>query len=390
MRHKTVNTKTRLLSAVAAVLALMIAGSQVSSSAADADAAQGVSIPSVSSPASSSPESASTPTTSSPAPASAPAETASTSTNSATAAGASKSARSTGKRKYRDVAPCLSWIDYSKPPRAVILCVHGLGLHNGTYADFAKRMSQYGFAMYAIDMRGFGSFMEAQGRQRVDFVGCLDDIHATLKVLHKVHPGLPVFILGESMGGAIALRATAMYPELIDGLVSSVPSGDRFKQGKTDLRVALHFLEGANKPFDIGTSVVNQATVNPELREDWSKDPLARMNLSAKELMQFQHFMNQNHEMAKLITAKPVLFVQGCRDHLVRPAGTVELFNQLSTPDRKLELIPTAEHLIFEENQFGDIGIDTVRTWLDQHIPATAQTPKGDPLLSGQPETNEK
>jgi alpha-beta hydrolase superfamily lysophospholipase len=269
--------------------------------------------------------------------------------------------------------PCLSWIDYSRDPKAVILCVHGLGLHNGTYSDFGKRMCQYGYAVYAVDMRGFGSFMESQGKQRVDFDGCLQDIHSTLKVLHRLHPGLPVFILGESMGGAIALRATAEYPDLIDGLVSSVPSGDRFKQGKTELKVALHLLDGANKPFDVGEGVVEQATQKPELRAAWSNDPLARMDLTPNELIQFQHFMNQNHEMAKLITTRPVLVVQGCKDRLVRPEGTVELYNELGTPDRQLELIANGEHLIFEENQFTDEGIATLCKWLDSHTPAKAQ-----------------
>jgi alpha-beta hydrolase superfamily lysophospholipase len=271
-------------------------------------------------------------------------------------------------KSYRDIAPCLSWVDYDKKPKAVILCVHGLGLHNGTYADFGKRMSQLGYAVYAIDMHGFGSFMEANGRQRVDFDSDLQDIRATLKVLHRAHPGLPVFILGESMGGAIALRACAIYPDLCDGLISSVPAGDRFKQGKTELKVAFHYLEGRNKPFNVGKGVIEQATQKPELRDAWGNDPLARMSVSPKELMQFQHFMNQNHEMAKLITTKPVLMVQGCQDKLVRPEGTVELFNELSTPDRKLELISNAEHLIFEENQFNDQAIETVTNWLDQHI----------------------
>ena len=209
-----------------------------------------------------------------------------------------------------------------------------------------QRMAKLGYATYAIDVRGFGSFMEAKGREQVDFDGCLADVQSTLKVLHRAYPGMPIFLLGESMGGAIALRATAIYPELVDGLISSVPAGDRFKQNQTRLSVALHLLEAPNKPYNVGKGVIKQATENEELREVWSKDPLNKLNLSPNELLQFQHFMNQNHKCAKLITDKPVLFVQGCKDRLVRPEGTVELFNELATPDRKLELISNGEHLI--------------------------------------------
>jgi alpha-beta hydrolase superfamily lysophospholipase len=86
----------------------------------------------------------------------------------------------------------------------------------------------------------------------------------------------------------------------------------------------------------------------------WGNDPLSRMKLSPNELIQFQSFMNQNHESAHQITDKPVLIVQGVLDKLVRPEGTVELFNELNTKDKKIVLIPDGEHLIFEENQFTD------------------------------------
>ena len=268
------------------------------------------------------------------------------------------------KPGQRGNAPCLRWIDSTMPPQAVILCIHGLGLHNGSYEEFGKRMSRLGYAVYAVDMRGFGSYKEAEGKKEVDFDGCLSDIKSTLKVLHRVHPNLPVFLLGESMGGAIALRATALYPDLVDGLVSSVPSGERFKQGRSSLSVAMHLLEGPNKSFDVGTGVINQATVKPELKEAWANDPLNRLNLSPVELITFQKFMNQNHDIAPLIKDKPVLFVQGCNDKLVKPEGTVELFNELGTKDRKIQLIENGEHLIFEENQFSDAAIESLDNWI--------------------------
>jgi acylglycerol lipase len=271
------------------------------------------------------------------------------------------------KQGVKGNAPCLRWGESDAPPQAVILCIHGLGLHNASYADFGKRMSKLGYVVYAVDMRGFGSFKDAEGKDHVDFDSCLNDIKSTLKVLHRAHSGLPVFLLGESMGGAIALHATALYPDLIDGLVSSVPAGQRFKQAKSSFNVALHLLE-PNKEFDVGTGVINQATLKPELREAWGNDPLNRMNLSPMELIAFQRFMNQNHEFAPLIKDKPVLFVQGCKDKLVKPEGTVELFNELGTKDRKIQLIENGEHLIFEENQFSDAAIEALDNWMATHL----------------------
>lgn len=273
------------------------------------------------------------------------------------------------KKPSRPTAPTLRWTQDPSTAKAVILCVHGLGLHNGSYADFGKRMAKLGFIVYAVDMRGFGSYKDVEGKEHVDFDGCLSDIKATLKVLHRAHSGLPVFLLGESMGGAIVMHATAAYPELVDGTISSVPAGTRFRQGTTTVKVALHAIEGGlNKEFDVGSGVIKQATEKPELREAWGNDPLNRLNLSPRELMLFQSFMDHNHDVAPLIKSTPVLMVQGCKDKLVKPEGTVQLFNELGTNDRRIQLVQNGEHLIFEENQASDAALDSLTNWLDLHI----------------------
>lgn len=278
--------------------------------------------------------------------------------------------KKSSKSKFLDTPPCLTWLDASAEgePKAVILAVHGLGLHNGTYKDFGERMAKLDYVVYAVDVRGFGSWKAAQGRTKVNFEDCLEDVHKTLKFIHKVHPGLPVFLLGESMGGAIALRVTALYPNLVDGLVSSVPSGDRFKQGETRLKVALKLLTSPNKQFDVGTGVINQATKKADLKELWGQDPLARMNLSANELVQFQSFMNENFHTVKRICNTPVLMVQGKEDKLVKPSGTMALFNNIACKDKQMLLIEHGEHLIFEEGQFDDQVIQDVDKWLKAHL----------------------
>lgn len=279
----------------------------------------------------------------------------------------------------RGTPPTMAWVDADVEPRAVLLCVHGLGLHNNSFEAFGKRMAKEGIAVYAVDVRGFGSFVNKEGNDKVDFEACLEkDIKRTLRVIHKAHQGLPVFLLGESMGGAIALRATEKYPDLVDGLISCVPSGDRFGQAKTDLKVALHLLGGSNKKFDIGSSVVKAAASgNEDLANDWLEQKLNRKELSPKELMQFQAFMNDNHESAKKITSKPVLVVQGWNDNLVKATGTLKLWEELGTPDKDFVPIWGAYHLIFEESQFNDPAVNAkadkvVLRWMDDHIKKSA------------------
>lgn len=284
----------------------------------------------------------------------------------ADAKGSEDSRRSSNQ--VRGDAPCLSWIQPLRQVKAVILCVHGLGLHSGSYESFGKVMSKKGYAVYAIDVRGFGSWMAAKGHQKVNFDACIDDVRSTVQSVRTANPDKPVFLLGESMGGAIALQSAAKFPELINGLISSVPAGERFQQGKTDLKVALHMLT-PNRAFDVGSGIVDQVTKNDELRDSLKGDPLGRLKLSSKELLQFQAFMNKNHDAAPTIKNVPVLIVQGAKDKLVKPKGTAELFDELATSDKKMMTVLSAEHLIFEEGQFTDDVIDQLDAWLTEHLP---------------------
>lgn len=269
--------------------------------------------------------------------------------------------------------PFTSWVDKTVPCEAVILCIHGLGLHKGTYEAFGKQMAKVGIPTYAMDMRGFGEWQDDL-KTGLDFEGSLADIKVVLESIKRNYPEKPIVILGESMGGAIALRATAMYPQLVSGLISSVPSGDRFGENNTKLKVGIHTIfHGLNKPMNIGDDVVGKATKKEDLRENWSTDKLGRMNLSPKELMQFNSFMDKNFIVAKEIKSVPVLFIQGANDRLVHPEGTWKLFDSLTTDRRQMVFSKKAEHLIFEESQFGPDDLSFVEKWINKNIaPLTA------------------
>ncbi|PZM78013.1 MAG: hypothetical protein DKT66_27460 [Candidatus Melainabacteria bacterium] len=271
----------------------------------------------------------------------------------------------------RQAAPCRSWVNPNEKPIAAILCIHGLGLQSNSYEYFGTEQSKKGIAVYAIDVRGFGSWMKAGGKGKVNFDDCLADIKQTCESIRAANPGIPVYVLGESMGGAIALRAASMYPDLIDGLISAVPAGERFNQGKTSMKVFLNLLSGFNVA-NVGQDIVNQATQNAKLKSQWQGDPLSKLNLSPQELIQFQDFMNMNHEAAKKVTDMPVLFVQGNGDQLVKPEGTWELFNDVAAKDKSFFAVP-GEHLIFEEAQTQDPGprdqnFRVISSWLTAKV----------------------
>lgn len=243
-------------------------------------------------------------------------------------------------------APCMSWVSKTGRTEAVFLCIHGLGLDATTYNTFAQSMTEKGITCYALDVRGFGSWARSAGHEQVDFDSCLEDVRVALNAVRAANKGVPVFLVGESMGGAIALRAASLYPELIDGVISSVPASERFQAGRTDLKVALSFLKGPNKPSSAGASIVDQATHNEALKTEWQCDPLSRFDLSPHELIQFQRFMNENHEAAKKVVS-PLLMLQGTQDKLVKPQGSYDLFSRIKCPNKIFISLPS-EHLILE------------------------------------------
>jgi len=264
-------------------------------------------------------------------------------------------------------APGRVWLDPSVREQGIVIAVHGLSLQHSSYDQFATQIAKYGFCTVAFDVRGFGTYRQALGAERIDFDGCLNDLELVVARIKADNPKTPIFILGESMGGAIALQFTARNPRLVDGLISSVPAGKRFKERRTVFKVAKHFLENKNLPFDIGTDVINQATHNPQVKEAWADDPNTRKTLSAEELVAFQSMCNRNLDAAKQITQTPVVIFQGVSDRLVKPEATYDLFRAVACKDKSLVMVGNTEHLIFEEGCFTPAVLKGVVAWMESH-----------------------
>lgn len=267
-----------------------------------------------------------------------------------------------------DATPVISWVDETKKLKAVLVCVHGLGLHKENYQAFGERVAKDGIGVYAMDVRGFGEFQQMPGERQCDFHKCLDDVCQALALVRATHPGVPVFVMGESMGGAIAMRVTEEHPELVNGLISSVPGAKRYGQGKSSLAVGMKLLTGgAHAKVNVANTVVNQSTTNEELREEWMKDKMARFTLTPAELIQFQSFMETNEKNAGKITATPVLMVQGAQDKLVKQSDNKSILDHIPCDDKLLVFVDGGEHLIFEEGQFKEDAIQMLYAWLNDH-----------------------
>lgn len=259
-------------------------------------------------------------------------------------------------------------LDPGVEQKGLIICLHGLGLQSKSFKDFAEKITPFGYSVIALDVRGFGSFAMEKGLDKLDLDTGLEDLAASVSLFRAHNPKLPIIILGESMGGALALQLAAKHPELVNALVSAVPSGKRFKSTQTNLLVGFKLLEDKKKPIAIGKRVIEQSTEDESVRMVWMNDPGNRLQLSAEELVRFQNFMKDTEKYVKDIKATPVIIFQGFKDHLVKSEGTIALYGALGTSQKDLVLVGDAEHLIFEEGQAPDDIVRMLAGWLDSHL----------------------
>jgi alpha-beta hydrolase superfamily lysophospholipase len=108
-------------------------------------------------------------------------------------------------------------------PRAVIVALHGMNDYGQFIEAGAKHWQARGITTYAYDQRGFGR-TEGNGRWPGHEV-MAEDVRTFVGLVRVRHPGVPVYVLGESMGGAVAMVAAAGRAEPIaDGLILVSPA----------------------------------------------------------------------------------------------------------------------------------------------------------------------
>jgi acylglycerol lipase len=107
-------------------------------------------------------------------------------------------------------------------PKAVIVALHGMSDYSEAFDMPGPWWADHGITTYAYDQRGFGAapnrwLWAGDEQMRKD----LDDM---VDAARAKHPGVPVFALGESMGGAVVLSALAVTPPHADGIILVAPA----------------------------------------------------------------------------------------------------------------------------------------------------------------------
>ncbi|MGZ5931497.1 MAG: alpha/beta hydrolase [Rhizomicrobium sp.] len=203
-------------------------------------------------------------------------------------------------------------------PRAVIVALHGMSDYSNAFAMPGEWWAKQGITTLAYDQRGFGQSEhpglwaggDALRRDLDDAVGA-----ARLR-----YPGVPVFALGESMGGAVVLSALAMgdAPKA-DGVILVAPAvwsrADMPLSYRAALWMTAHTLPWLHVS---GSGLKIWPSDNIAMMRALSRDPLFQHETRTDAVYGLVNLMDEaRHAPEHLNGAPPILFLYGKNDQVI-------------------------------------------------------------------------
>ena len=226
-------------------------------------------------------------------------------------------------------------------PRAAVLLIHGISEHSGRYEHVGQFLAERGFDVVAIDLRGFG---QSGGRRAFvnTFDDYFDDVEDQVAEIRRL--GLPVVLLGHSMGGLIALSYALSERPGPDLLALSAPALGANIPGP--LRALTPLLARLAPRLSVPSPIKGEMlATDPAVGEAYFADPLiVRVVTPALGLGLLRQMQWANENLTRL--AVPTLVMHGADDPLVPPRST-RRFADLALATRRT--YPALRHEIFNE-----------------------------------------
>lgn len=251
----------------------------------------------------------------------------------------------------------------SADPRAGLVISHGLGEHSGCYRHVAEALGPLGLDVLAFNYRGHG---RSPGRRGAvgDYRRLVEDLHAALAFLGHEKP---LFVLGHSNGGQVALRLAMAEPSTIDGLILSNPSirlAARVPRHKWLLGQMLRwFAPGVTMSTGLSDAMMVR---DPFRFGDRSADPLRHTSINAPlffGMVEGGPILETG--AGRILT--PTLMILGDADPLVDHRASVALFERLGSRDKQLIVVPGGLH-----EPLNDVGSEDllrkVAGWIDRRL----------------------
>lgn len=280
------------------------------------------------------------------------------------------------------VLPVSVWPAVQQPPRAVILGLHGFGDYRKAWEEPAETWARDGFTTWAYDQRGFGA-SPTRGRWP-GTEALVDDALAMVTLLRARYPGVPLYLAGESMGGAVALVA-ADRGATADGLVllaTALRSRDTLGPFAS---AGLWFFAHTVPWLPSGpTSIDYRPTDNPKTLEKLRNDPQMLRQVRLDMGYGLVDLMDEARRAAGHVSL-PYLMLHGLGDRIVPQApvkAAVEVMPRRA--DSRLAFYKDGYHLLLRDKNGTRVATD-VATWIldpGAPLPSGADAARSNPGLA--------
>jgi alpha-beta hydrolase superfamily lysophospholipase len=194
-----------------------------------------------------------------------------------------------------------------------------------------------------------------------------EDLHAFLQRLRAWEPAeLPLFLLGNSLGGLVVLDYALHYSESLAGVIAAAPA-----LGKVGVPPALMSLGRVMSTIlprfslQVGMDLTGLAR-DPSVVEALLADPLFHRRGTARLSTEVTAAITRVQAGAADFSV-PLLILHGSADRMVPPDGSREFFAKVRHPDKELREYPGAYHVLFADLNSGEVLEDLAR-WLDSHM----------------------
>jgi alpha-beta hydrolase superfamily lysophospholipase len=247
-------------------------------------------------------------------------------------------------------------------PRAVVVLVHGYAEHAGRYAHTGERLAREGYAVHAFDLRGHGR-SDGDTALVKSFGQYLDDLRLFIRRVRGAHSGLPLFVLGHSMGGAIVTLYAAVDRPPVQGVLLSgavLPQ----KRGPGVFGALVRLIGRLAPRLGIVSLDANAISRDPNVVADYVADPLVYHGKIQSGLMAAMVRAGSRIDRDSAAISMPLLIMHGGDDALANPDGSRRLHARVSSSDKTLRIYDGLHHEILNEPE-RDTVLDDIVAWLD-------------------------
>ena len=223
--------------------------------------------------------------------------------------------------------------NYSKPQN-IVLGVHGFNDYSKSFERLAQHLvSETQATVYAYDQRGFGANPQPgvwPGSEEL-----INNLRHIAAQLRERYPGLPLTVIGESMGGAVVLIAASETPGLaVDQIILKAPAVWGAQSMPLYQRLSLYTMNLIAPEMSFTgrglSSLGIRPTDDPEISRDLSRDPLVIKATRVSSLAGVTELMGRAQTQTTLPSQR-TLVLYGLRDRIIPPQPVCDWLTNLNS-----------------------------------------------------------